>query len=125
MIGREMRGRGWSRAFGGALPVLLVAAVLFVGWELLAAWYFNANVTPEYRVGAITGADQTVPPEMRIVQIRAQFPSLVLLTLFDPANAGQLWVAGLITLRGALLGFAIGGAIGFLLALAMDQARTI
>jgi NitT/TauT family transport system permease protein len=125
MIGREMRGRGWSRALGGALPVLLVAAVLFVGWELLAAWYFNANVTPEFRVGAITGADQTVPPEMRVVQTRLPFPSLVLLTLVDPANAGQLWGAGLITLRGALLGFAIGGVIGFLLALAMDQARLV
>src|SRR4051794_39413041 len=119
-----MRG-GWSRAFGGALPVLLVAVVLLAGWELLAAWYFNANVAPEFRVGAITGADPTVPPEMRVIQTRLPFPSLVLLTLFDPANAAQLWGAGLITLWGALIGFAIGGVIGFGLALAMDQARAL
>jgi NitT/TauT family transport system permease protein len=124
-VGRIWSGGDWSRAFGGTLPVLVVAAVLLVGWELLAAWYFNANVTPEFRVGAITGADPTVPAEMRVVQTRLPFPSLVMLTLFDPANASQLWVAGLITLRGAVIGFAIGGAIGFLLALAMDQARAL
>ena len=120
-----MVGRGWSRAFGGALPVLTVAAVLLIGWELLASWYFSANVTPEFRIGAITGADPTVPPEMRVVQTKLPFPSLVLLTLFDPANADQLWVAGLVTLRGALIGFAIGGVVGFGLALAMDQARAV
>jgi NitT/TauT family transport system permease protein len=117
--------QGWSRADGGVLPVVLVAAALLVAWELLAAWYFNASVTPEYRVGAITGADPTVPPEMRVVQTRLPFPSLVLLTLFDPANAGQLWGAGLITLRSAVLGFALGALVGFALALAMDQARTL
>lgn len=120
-----MVGGGWVKAFGGALPVLLVAGVLLIVWEAAAAWYFNANVTPEFQVGAITGADPSVPAEMRVVQTRLPFPSLVLLTLFDPANANQLWIAGLITLRGALIGFAIGGVIGFLLALAMDQARAL
>ena len=106
-----------DRCFGGSAR-LIAAAVLLLAWELLAAAYFNANVTPEFRVGAITGADPTVPAEMRVVQTRLPFPSLVLLTLFDPANAGQLWGAGLITLRSAVLGFAIGGLVGFGLALA-------
>src|SRR5829696_9925063 len=110
--------RSGTRLLREVLPVLVVAAGLLIVWELLAAWYFNANVTPEFRVGAITGADPTVPPEMRVIQTRLPFPSLVLLTLVDPANAGQLWGAGLITLRGALLGFAIGGVVGFGLALA-------
>jgi NitT/TauT family transport system permease protein len=107
------------------LPVLLAAGVLLVVWELLAAWYFNISVSPEFRVGAITGADPTVPAEMRIVQTRLPFPSLVLLTLFDPANVSQLWLAGLITLRGAVVGFAIGGIVGFALALVMDLARGV
>jgi NitT/TauT family transport system permease protein len=104
---------------------VLAAGALLVAWELLAAWYFYASVPPEFRVGAITGADPTVPAEMRVVQTRLPFPSLVLLTLFDPANVGQLWLAGLITLRGAIVGFAIGGIIGFVLALVMDLARGV
>ena len=120
-----MIGSGVRRAFSGVWPVLVAAGILLLGWELLAAWYFNANVTPEFRVGAITGADPTVPAEMRVVQTRLPFPSLVLLTLFDPDNAGQLWGAGLITLRSAVLGFAIGGLVGFGLALLMDQARAV
>ena len=115
----------WTKACGGALPVVLAASALLVAWELLAAWYFYASVPPEFRVGAITGADPTVPAEMRVVQTRLPFPSLVLLTLFDPANVGQLWLAGLITLRGAIVGFAIGGIIGFVLALVMDLARGV
>jgi NitT/TauT family transport system permease protein len=105
--------------------VLLVASIFLVSWELLAAWYFSASVSPEFRVGAITGADPTVPAEMRVVQTRLPFPSLVLLTLFDPANVSQLWLAGLITLRGAVVGFALGGIIGFALALVMDLARGV
>ena len=120
-----MMARRWSRAFSGVLPVLVVAAVLLIAWELAAAWYFNANVSPEFRVGAITGADPTVPPEMRVVQTRLPFPSLVLLTLFDPENVNQLWLAGLVTLRSAALGFLIGGGVGFGLALLMDQARAV
>lgn len=120
MIGSSVR-----RAFSGVWPVLVAAGILLLGWELLAAWYFNANVTPEFRVGAITGADPTVPAEMRVVQTRLPFPSLVLLTLFDPDNAGQLWGAGLVTLRSAVLGFAIGGLVGFGLALLMDQTRAV
>ena len=114
-----------ARAFGGAWPVVVVAAVLLIGWELLASWYFSTSVRPEFRVGAITGADPTVPAEMRVVQTRLPFPSLVLLTLFDPANADQLWLAGLITLRAAAVGFAIGGVVGFALGLAMDLARGV
>jgi len=48
---------------------------------------------PLILVGAITGADRTVPPEMRVVQTKLPYPSLVLLTLFDAANTGQLWLA--------------------------------
>jgi NitT/TauT family transport system permease protein len=62
---------------------------------------------------------------MRVVQTRLPFPSLVLLTLFDPANVNQLWLAGLVTLRGAVVGFAVGGIVGFGLALSMDLARGI
>ena len=120
-----IRGASLRRAFGGVWPVLVTAGLLLLAWELAASWYFNANVTPEFRVGAITGADPTVPPEMRVVQTRLPFPSLVLLTLFDPDNVGQLWGAGLITLRSAVLGFLIGGLFGFGLALLMDQARAV
>lgn len=117
--------RSVRRMAGGVLPVLIAAGILLLAWEVLAAWYFNANVTPEFRVGAITGADPTVPAEMRVVQTRLPFPSLVLLTLFDPSNAGQLWGAGLITLRSAVLGFAIGGLVGFGLAVLMDQSQLV
>jgi NitT/TauT family transport system permease protein len=107
------------------MPVLVVVAVLLVAWEVAAWAYFAANVTPEFREGAMSGADPAVPPEMRVVQMKLPFPHLVLAALVDPDNANQLWVAGLITLRSAVLGFAVGAVVGFLLAIGMAQARLL
>jgi NitT/TauT family transport system permease protein len=118
-----VRRRPSSRS--GWLDVLIVAAILLVLWELASWAYFTANVAPPFREGAISGADPTVPAEMRVVQMKLPFPRLVLAALVDPANADQLWGAGLVTLRSALLGFAVGTAVGFLLALGMAQARVL
>jgi NitT/TauT family transport system permease protein len=45
--------------------------------------------------------------------------------LLSPDNIAQLWLAGLITLRSASIGFFVGGTIGFALALLMDQSRAL
>lgn len=107
------------------LPIVLMAAVVLVLWQLVAFAYFNANVTPEFRTGAITGADTRVPPEMRVVMMKLPLPNLVISALFTPENFAQLWLAGLITLRSAVLGFVVGGVIGFVLALIMAQSRVL
>src|SRR5713226_800551 len=80
------------------LPVLIVACVILVVWQLVASLYFNASVAPQFRDGAISGADPKVPPEMRVVMI---------------------------TLRSAVIGFVVGGLIGFGLAVVMAQTRLI
>ena len=107
------------------LPVLLVAGVLLILWELASWAYLTATVPPQFREGAITGADTTVPPEMRVVQMKLPLPHLVLAALANPENANQLWLAGLVTLKSALLGFLVGAAIGFLLAIGMAQAHAL
>src|SRR5438876_8698583 len=99
------------------LPIVLVAVGLLVLWELVAWLYFQANVAEPFRAGAISGADPAVPPEMRIVQMKLPLPHLVLAALFNPDNVEPLWLAGLVTLRSAVLGFGLGGAIGFALAI--------
>ena len=60
------------------LPVLLVAAVLLVAWELLAWAYFTASVSPVFTAGPISRAAPRVPAEMRLVQTSVPFPHLVL-----------------------------------------------
>jgi NitT/TauT family transport system permease protein len=107
------------------LPILLIALALLVAWELLAWVYFTSNVPPQFREGALSGADPTVPSEMRVVQMKLPLPSLVLAAMVSPENVNQLWLAGLITLRSAVFGFIVGGAIGFCLAVFMDQSRTL
>jgi len=107
------------------LPIMLIALVLLVAWELLAWLYFNSSVSPQFREGALSGADTTVPPEMRVVQMKLPLPHLVLAALVNPDNVTQLWFAGLITLRSAVLGFIVGGIVGFGLAVFMDQSRTL
>ena len=107
------------------LPIVLVALVLLVAWELLAWLYFNTSVSPQFREGALSGADTTVPPEMRVVQMKLPLPHLVLAALVNPDNVNQLWLAGLITLRSAVLGFIVGGLVGFSLAVFMDQSRAL
>jgi NitT/TauT family transport system permease protein len=62
---------------------------------------------------------------MRVVQTKLPLPHLVLAALLSPDNVDQLWLAGLITLRSAVVGFAVGGLIGFGAALAMDQSRAV
>ena len=104
---------------------MLIALVLLVAWELLAWLYFNSSVSPQFREGALSGADTTVPPEMRVVQMKLPLPHLVLAALVNPDNVTQLWFAGLITLRSAVLGFIVGGIVGFGLAVFMDQSRTL
>src|SRR5207302_1360834 len=107
------------------LPIVLIALVLLVAWELLAWLYFNSSVSPQFREGALSGADTTVPPEMRVVQMKLPLPHLVLAALVNPDNVSQLWFAGLITLRSAVLGFIVGGVVGFGLAVFMDQSRAL
>lgn len=107
------------------LAIVLVAALLLGVWQLVAVAYFDANVTPQFRAGAISGADQSVPAEMRVVQMKLPLPNLVLAALVSPDNVGQLWLAGFITLRSAVIGFLVGGAIGFTLALIMAQATFV
>lgn len=107
------------------LPTVLVGLVLLVAWQLLAWLYFSSSVPPLFRDGALSGADPSVPSEMRVVQMKLPFPNLVLAALISPDNVSQLWVAGLITLRSAVLGFVVGGLVGFGLALGMDQSRAL
>jgi NitT/TauT family transport system permease protein len=107
------------------LPVLAVTLGLIAIWEVAAAWYFDANVTEQFRAGAISGADPTVPAEMRVVQMKLPLPHLVLAALIDPTNVNQLWLAGLLTLRSALIGFVVGAVLGFGIAVSMIQARVV
>ena len=109
----------------GLLPVVSVTLALLLVWELAASLYFDANVAQQFRAGAISGSDPTVPPEMRVVQMKLPLPHLVLAALVDPANVNQLWLAGLLTLRSALLGFVVGALVGFGLALIMVQSRVM
>jgi NitT/TauT family transport system permease protein len=107
------------------LPILATFVVLLVAWEFVAWLYFSASVPPQFREGAISGADPSVPADLRVVQTKLPLPHLVLAALFDPQNAGQLWLAGLITLRSAVIGFIVGGIVGFGLALLMAQSRPV
>jgi NitT/TauT family transport system permease protein len=107
------------------LPVVGVSVVLILVWELAATLYFDANVSQQFRAGAISGSDPAVPPEMRIVQMKLPLPHLVLAALVDADNVNQLWLAGLLTLRSALVGFVAGALVGFGLALVMVQARVM
>ncbi|MGI9147029.1 MAG: ABC transporter permease [Chloroflexota bacterium] len=102
-----------------------MSIALLVVWEVAGWLYFDANVTEQFRAGAISGADPTVPPEMRVVQMKLPLPHLVLAALVDPDNTAQLWLAGLLTLRSALLGFGVGGLVGFGLGLVMVQSRVV
>ena len=52
----------------GLVPVVGVSIALIVVWEVAASLYFDANVAPQFRAGAISGSDPTVPAEMRVVQ---------------------------------------------------------
>lgn len=115
---------GWRR-LPDPVPIVVVALALLLIWELVAWLYFNGNVSPQFRQGAITGADPTVPSEMRVVQMKLPLPNLVLAALVSPENISQLWLAGLITLRSAVLGFMVGGSIGFALAVFMAQSRLL
>src|SRR4030088_665290 len=107
------------------LPIVLITLALLVVWELVAWLYFTSSVPPQFREGALSGADPTVPSEMRVVQMKLPLPSLVLAAMVSPENVNQLWLAGLITLRSAVFGFIVGGAIVFCLAVFMDQSRTL
>jgi NitT/TauT family transport system permease protein len=109
----------------GFVPVLAVTLGLLVAWEVAASLYFEANVAQQVRAGAISGSDPSVPPEMRVVQMKLPLPHLVLAALLDPDNVNQLWLAGLLTLRSALLGFVVGALVGFGLALVMVQSRVM
>jgi NitT/TauT family transport system permease protein len=107
------------------LPLLVVGLALVAAWQLLAWLYFTSSVPPEFRDGALSGADPTVPPEMRVVQMKLPLPGLVLAALVNPENFSQLWLAGLITLRSAVIGFVVGGLVGFCLAVFMAQSKPL
>ena len=88
--------------------------------------YFDANVSPEFRAGAISGADPKVPPEMRVVHDEAAAAQPGARRVGRTRTTSpQLWLAGLITLRSAVIGFVVGGLIGFGLAVLMAQTRLI
>ena len=116
---------GVRRVWSEVLPITVVALALLATWEVLAWVYFLASVPPEFRAGALSGAETTVPPEMRVVQMKLPLLHMVGAALVNPDNVGQLWLAGLITLRSAVAGFMLGGAVGFGLAIAMAQSRVI
>ena len=105
------------------LVIAIVGLAVIAVWQVVAWLYFLSSVSPEFRAGALSGADTTVPPEMRVVQMKLPLPNLVLAALFNPENVSQLWLAGLITLRSAVVGFGVGGVVGFLLAIVMSQSR--
>jgi NitT/TauT family transport system permease protein len=107
------------------LPIVVIGLAVLAVWQIAALWYFNASVPPDFRDGAISGADTRVPPEMRVVMMKLPLPNLVVSALFNPENVAQLWLAGLITLRSAVVGFIVGGAIGFGLAVLMAQSRAV
>jgi NitT/TauT family transport system permease protein len=107
------------------LPIVVVAIGLLLAWELIAWLYFQANVSEPFRAGAISGADPLVPSEMRVVQMKLPLPHLVLSALVNPDNLEQLWLAGLITLRSAVLGFVVGGTVGFALAIVLVQSQLL
>jgi NitT/TauT family transport system permease protein len=107
------------------VPILLVGLAVLALWQVVAQVYFTATVPPQFQAGAISGADPSVPAEMRVVQTKLPLPNLVLAALVNPDNVGQLWLAGLITLRSAVVGFFAGGIIGFALAVVMAQARLV
>src|SRR5579859_5863186 len=107
------------------LAIAVMAVVLLALWQVIASVYFDANVSPQFRAGAISGADPAVPAEMRVVQMKLPLPNLVFGALVSPDNVAQLWLAGLITLRSAVIGFFVGGTIGFSLAVLMDQSRAL
>ncbi|GAC1320556.1 MAG: hypothetical protein NVSMB2_16560 [Chloroflexota bacterium] len=113
------------RVWSEILPVVVVGLALLAAWEVLAWAYFLVSVPPEFRAGALSGADATVPPEMRVVQMKLPLLHMVGAALVNSDNVGQLWLAGLITLRSAMVGFVLGGAIGFGLAIIMAQSRVI
>ena len=115
--------RALQRSTG--LSVALIALVLLVLWELASWLFFQASVTEPFRAGAISGADPTVPPEMRVVQMKLPLPHLVVAALLNPDNLDQLWLAGFITLRNAIQGFLVGGLIGVVLALLLDQSKAL
>jgi NitT/TauT family transport system permease protein len=118
--------KAWTtRRIPDPLPIVLVGLAVVVLWEVVSWLYLNASVTPQFRAGVISGADPTVPAEMRVVQMKLPLPHLVLAALFSPENVNQLWLAGLITLRSAVLGFAVGGVIGFGLAIVIVQSRAL
>lgn len=107
------------------LPIVIVGLAVLAVWQLVATLYFNASVTPQFRDGAMSGADPAVPPEMRVVMMKLPLPNLVIAALANPDNVAQLWLAGLITLRSAALGFVVGGVVGFGLAVIMAQSRVL
>jgi len=107
------------------VPMLIVGLLVLHVWQLVASLYFNATVPPQFRDGAMSGSDPSAPLEKRVVQMKLPLPSLVVAALLNPDNLAQLWVAGLITLRSAVLGFVVGGMVGFGLAVFMAQSRVL
>ena len=71
------------------LAIQLVAVELLAVWKLASTLYFDANVTPQFRAGAISGADPAVPAEMRVVQMKLPLPNLVVAALLSPDNLAQ------------------------------------
>ena len=107
---------GESRARRAARRAVLLLVVLAVLWGLWEGWHWigtRFDLTWPFPVN-----DVTMPHLHRIVQ-----------ALFEPAQVNGpwlitiLWHAALFTAKEAVLGFAMGAAIGFAIAVALSQSR--
>src|SRR6476660_9331356 len=109
---------GESRARRAARRAVLLLVVLAVLWGLWEGWHWigtRFSLTWPFPVN-----DITMPHLHRIVQ-----------ALFEPAQVNGpwlidiLWHAALFTAKEALVGFALGAAFGFAIAVLLSQSRWI
>ena len=119
-------------AAGKALPVLAVVLVIVAIWYVAAFFmnlqlqedaFANAGVTPSFS-GLVEGTMSQERPRLPAPhQIVAELDKTVLGT--EPSSKRSLVYHGMVTLEATLLGFAIGSALGMLLAVMIVHARSL